>query len=275
MKKFFLALFFLVLLLAGATFVILRFWPNTKAGEYAARGWERTKSGYDAVVALCTGKRHNVPPAEEPQAVESPQVVEPPKAVEPPRVAKQTKVAKPAPVDEPTRDEEEPPFEDPVGPEEEAMSAEPPAPAVDLSKPWKGLEPENRYCGRELSEKSLDGKIVMVYGFSETDEDSIALLPRIERVWAAYKTKPFVVLGSHRGGKSAKVASILKKAKVTFPVYEDAGRTKEPNTGGEYPIVYVVDDTGRIVYRGRSDLEATEAVVTAIPEIGKRRKRTK
>jgi hypothetical protein len=34
-------------------------------------------------------------------------------------------------------------------------------------------------------------------------------------------------------------------------------------------MVYVVDDTGRMIYRGRSDLEATEAIVTAIPNVGK------
>ena len=112
----------------------------------------------------------------------------------------------------------------------------------------------------------------MVYVFSSADEDSVALLPRIENVWSAYKSKPFVVIGSHRGGKSAKVANLIRKSKVTFPVYEDAGRTKEPGAGGRYPIVYVVDDTGKMVYRGRSDLEATEAVVTAIPDVGKRRK---
>ena len=40
-------------------------------------------------------------------------------------------------------------------------------------------------------------------------------------------------------------------------------------------MVYVVDDTGRMIYRGRSDLEATEAIVTAIPNVGKSAKRGK
>ena len=252
MKKFFLALFVLVLLLAGTTFAILRFWPDTKAGEYASLGWERTKEWYGVAASFCIEQWHRFRPAEEPE----PQVAEQPKADESPAEPPAESVEEPKPV-------------------EEAKPAEPPQPAVELSKPWKGLEPGNRYCGKELTEKSLDGKIVMVYVFSEADEDSVVLLPRIEKVWAAYKSKPFVVLGSHRGGKSAKVSTLLKKAGVSFPVYEDAGRTKEPGSGGRYPIVYVVDDTGRIVYRGRSDLEATEAVVTAIPEVGKRRKRTK
>ena len=238
MKKAILVLVVLVGLLVAAEFVVARFWPDTKAGEYAVIGRDATVEWYNVAKDFWVEQWHRFRPEEsEPQDAEQPKVEEP---------------------------EEEPKIEAPV------KSAEPPKPVVDLSKPWKGLESENWYCGKKLTESSFDGKIVMVYVFSESDEDSVALLPRIENVWSAYKSKPLVVLGSHRGGKSAKAENLIKKAKVTFPVYEDAGRTKEPNTGGEYPIVYVVDDTGRIVYRGRSDLEATEAVVTAIPNVGKR-----
>jgi hypothetical protein len=221
--------------------VIVKFWPDTKAGEYALTVRDTAVEWYDITRDFWVEQWHRFRP-EEPEA----QVAEQPKVEEP---------------------EEEPEAEKPD------KSAEPPKPAVDLSKPWKGLEPENWYCGRKLTERALDGKIVMVYVFSESNEDSVALLPRIESVWSAYKSKPFVVIGSHRGGKSAKVANIIKKSKVTFSVYEDAGRTQEPGAGGRYPIVYVVDDTGRMIYRGRSDLEATEAVVTAIPDVGKKKRK--
>ena len=237
MKKAFLALIVLVGLVVAAEFVVAKFWPDTKAGEYAVIGRDATVEWYNITKDFWVEQWHRFRPEEpEPQVAEQPKVEEP--EVEP-------------------------------KPEEPAKSAEPPKPVVDLSKPWKGLEPENWYCGKKLTESSFDGKIVMVYVFSESDEDSVALLPRIENVWSAYKSKPLVVLGSHRGGKSAKAANIIKKAKVTFPVYEDAGRTQEPSAGGRYPIVYVVNDTGRMIYRGRSDLEATEAIVTAIPNVGR------
>ena len=240
MKKTLLVLIVLIGLVVAADLVIARFWPDTKVGEYAVTGRDVAVEWYGVTKDFWVEQWHRFRP-EEPE----PQVAAAPKA------------------------------EEPVEREEEAKSAEPPKPAVDLSKPWKGLEPENWYCGKKLTEKSLEGKIVMVYVFSESSEDSVALLPRIENVWSAYKSKPFVVIGSHRGGKSAKVANLIKKSKVTFPVYEDAGRTKEPSAGGRYPIVYVVDDSGQMIYRGRSDLEATEAVVTAIPDVGKRRKGAK
>ena len=241
MKKAFLALIVLVGLVVVAEFFIAKFWPDTKAGEYAVIGRDATVEWYNITKDFWVEQWHRFLP-EEPE----PQVAEEPPAPEP---------------------EEEP--EEKAKPEETAKSAEPPKPVVDLSKPWKGLEPENWYCGKKLDESSFDGKIVMVYVFSESDEDSVALLPRIENVWSAYKTKPLVVLGSHRGGKSAKAENLIKKAKVTFPVYEGAGRTQEPSAGGRYPIVYGVNDTGRMIYRGRSDLEATEAIVTAIPNVGR------
>ena len=237
MKKAFLVIVVLVGLEVVAEFFIAKFWPDTKVGEYAVIQRDTTVEWYHVAKDFWVEQWHRFRPEEpEPQVAAAPKV------------------------------------EESVEREEETKSAEPPKPAVDLSKPWKGLEPENWYCGKKLTEKSLEGKIVMVYVFSESSADSVALLPRIENVWSAYKSKPFVVIGSHRGGKSAKVANLIKKSKVTFPVYEDAGRTKEPSAGGRYPIVYVVDDSGKMIYRGRSDLEATEAVVTAIPDVGKRRK---
>ena len=240
MKKTLLVLIVLIGLVVAADLVIARFWPDTKVGEYAVTGRDVAVEWYGVTKDFWVEQWRRFRPEEPEQQVAA-----------------------------------EPKAEAPAESVEEAKSVEPPKPAVDLSKPWKGLEPENWYCGKKLTEKSLDGKIVMVYVFSESNEDSVALLPRIENVWSAYKSKPLVVLGSHRGGKSAKVANLIRKSKVTFPVYEDAGRTKEPGAGGRYPIVYVVDDSGQMIYRGRSDLEATEAVVTAIPNVGKRRKGAK
>ena len=234
MKKTLLSLVVLAGVVVSFDFAIAKFWPDTKVGEYAVVGRDAIVEWYGFTKDFWVEQWQRFRPEEEPE----PQVAAEPKVEEPEESVEETK------------------------------PAEPPKPSVDLSKPWKGLEPENWYCGKKLSESALEGKIVMVYVFSETSEDSVALLPRIESVWSAYKTKPLVVIGSHRGGKSAKVADLIKKSKVTFSVYEDAGRTKEPGSGGRYPIVYVIDDKGRMIYRGRSDLEATEAVVTAIPNVG-------
>ena len=164
MKKAFLVIVVLVGLEVVAEFFIAKFWPDTKVGEYAVIQRDTTVEWYHVAKDFWVEQWHRFRPEEpEPQVAAAPKV------------------------------------EESVEREEETKSAEPPKPAVDLSKPWKGLEPENWYCGKKLTEKSLEGKIVMVYVFSESSEDSVALLPRIENVWSAYKSKPFVVIGSHRG----------------------------------------------------------------------------
>ena len=254
MKKLFLVLLSIVLLVIGAAYAVLRFWPDTRVGEYTAFGVERAEAWYAVGQAKALeGWRNLVAYGKARFGAKQEEAPTPaPAAAAPAPAAEEPEVAEAVPAAEP-----------------------PPPPAKSEPKaeegPWKGLSAANRYTGAQLSEKSLDGKIVMVYMFSVEDEDSLALLPRLEQVWSAYRSKPFVLLGSHRGGRSPRVASALKRAKVTFPVYEDAGRTKEPGSGGQYPAIYVVDDRGRMIYRGRSDLEATEAVVTAIPDVRRRK----
>jgi len=135
-----------------------------------------------------------------------------------------------------------------------ADAAEPPADPFDDA---------NRYAGLRIGAKDLEGKVVMVYVWNVDDGQSVALLPRIERIWSGYRHKPFVVLGSHRGGRSAAAEKVVAAANLSFPVYEGARLAAEPRFSG-YPFVYVVNHKGKVVYRGRSDLDATEAAVTAI-----------
>lgn len=163
------------------------------------------------------------------------------------------------------------PVPEPV-PAAEPVAAEPvPAKTVKASaktEGWVGLEAENWYAGRKLSARDLRGKVVLVYEFSEESQDSVDLLPRIEQAWTGFRHQPFVVLGSHRGGRSGEVKKLVKAAGVTFSVYEGAGFANEPRTI-RYPFLYVVDAAGKVVYRGRSDCDATEAFVTAFSSVGR------
>ena len=90
------------------------------------------------------------------------------------------------------------------------------------------------------------------------------MLRRIQTVWNSYKTKPFVVVASHRGGRSQKAAKILKEAGVAFSAYDNAGAAAEPKTLPELPCIYIVNHRGRLIYRGNSEREATAKAVTAI-----------
>lgn len=137
------------------------------------------------------------------------------------------------------------------------------APADDGKGNWKFLSSSDWYAGKKISEKDLRGKVVLVYEWSSTEKPSVAMLTRIEEIWSSFKHKPLVVIGSHRGGRNDKIPNAYKKLGLTFPMYEGAGFRNEP-ISSSYPYIYIVNYKGRVVFRGRNDRPATEALVNAI-----------
>ena len=134
---------------------------------------------------------------------------------------------------------------------------------------WKGLGEGNYYAGPKVTEADLAGKVVLVDCWGVGCPPCRALLPRMEEIWKSFRSKPFVLLGSHRQGRQPeKVAALVKANKLTYPQYDGAGIAEgEPSFRG-IPFLYVVNHRGKVVYSGHSDREATEAVVTALGEIG-------
>ena len=159
--------------------------------------------------------------------------------------------------------EPETPVADPTAETDNGVD-EIPTQAALAPYPWK-FSKENWYGGRGLVTKDVAGKVIMVYVWNSEVEESVALLPRIQRTWAAYRHKPIMVIGSHRGGaKSDATAKIIKEKNLTFPNFEGAGFKCEPRGISQYPFIYVVNAKGQVVYRGRDDMAATEALVSAI-----------
>lgn len=140
--------------------------------------------------------------------------------------------------------------------------------ATCLGAEWKGLSSENWYSGRKISAADLKGKVVMVDEWGVRCPPCRALLPRMEEIWKSFKSKPFVLIGSHRQGRQPEaVEELVKKNNLTYPIYERAGIEGEPSNGGGIPFIYVVDAVGKIVYSGRSEREAVEAVVNALTSV--------
>lgn len=134
---------------------------------------------------------------------------------------------------------------------------------------WKGLGESNHYAGPKVTEADLAGKVVLVDCWGVNCPPCRALLPRMESIWKSFKSKPFVLLGSHRqGSQPDKVAELVKANGLTYPQYEQAGIASGEPSFRSIPFLYVVNHRGRIVYSGNSEREATEAVVNALGEIG-------
>jgi len=130
---------------------------------------------------------------------------------------------------------------------------------------WKCLDAEHHLAGRKASEGYLRGKVVLVCRWNSDDEGSREMLMRLEDVWQSFKTKPFVVLGSSCSdvGAAEKVAA----ATCTFPVYAGAALGVGEPKFKKTPFLYVTDETGKVVYLGRNDRNATQAIVMALTDL--------
>lgn len=152
-------------------------------------------------------------------------------------------------------------------PEAKAESAERPEQPVaqdpEADKVWKGLKDENWYAGKKLTEDDFKGKVTMVYVWNSKEKSSVETLRRIQDIWASFKTKPLVVVGSHRGGKNPKIPKAYQQLGLTFPMYEGVAFNRESSVSS-YPYIYIVNHHGKFAYRGSNDRSATEALVEAL-----------
>ena len=134
---------------------------------------------------------------------------------------------------------------------------------------WKNVDADHHLGGRKASAGYLQGKVVLVDRWGAHCPPCRALLPRVESVWQSFKTKPFVVLGGHcKGwGTADEVAELITEHKLTYSVYEDAGLAMDEPKFDAIPFLYVVDETGKVVYLGRDERTATQAIVTALTDM--------
>ena len=134
---------------------------------------------------------------------------------------------------------------------------------------WKNVDEAHHLGGRKASEGYLKGKVVLVDRWGAHCPPCRAMLPRIEEIWKSFKTKQFVVIGGHcpGWGGADEVRRIVEDNKLTYSVYEGAGLAAGEPQFDAIPFIYVVDETGRVVYKGHSDRNATQAVVTALTDM--------
>ena len=134
---------------------------------------------------------------------------------------------------------------------------------------WKNVDAEHYLGGRKASAGYLQGKVVMVVRWGAKCRESRELLPRIEEVWQSFKQKPFVVVGGHcsDGGSADEAKEQVKEHKLSFSVYADAGLAAGEPPFEKTPYLYVVNEVGKFIYRGRDDRIATQAIVTALTDM--------
>ncbi len=115
----------------------------------------------------------------------------------------------------------------------------------------------------------LRGKVVCVDCRDYGERSGVSSMRRMEDAWQTFKTKEFVMLGSHRGMAGAeKIARIAKGLGLTYPIYADAGLAKDGmDASGVSGVIYVVGPTGGVVYRGADERKALGFVASSIMEM--------
>ena len=143
--------------------------------------------------------------------------------------------------------------------------------AASAARPveWKNIDAAHRCAGRQASSGYLRGKVVYVdcrdYG-RDVDEEAVR---RMQETWDTFKMKPFVMLGSHRGAAdAAEVGRLASRLGLTYPIYADAGIARaaedEASVREQAGLVFVVDCTGRVLFRGRDDRRAFGVIASAL-----------
>lgn len=135
---------------------------------------------------------------------------------------------------------------------------------------WKNLDDKFHVSGDKLTEEDLLGKVVLVFYWDLSEGNSEKLLPEVEKVWDAFRTKKFVVVGNYIGPKDdAKVKAAVQKNKVTFPVYYKFSLDPDPKVGhAKAPFFNVVSHRGTSIWGGAGIKDGTEKLVEAISSIG-------
>jgi len=124
--------------------------------------------------------------------------------------------------------------------------------------------------GSDISEKTLEGKIVLVNFWATWCGPCIAEMPALERVWKRHQQDGFVIVGIVTDGRDEdRVRDVLGRRGVTYPVLVST-RELERKFGSPdaLPTSFLYDASGHLVRRWQGairerDLETEVARLVA------------
>ena len=128
---------------------------------------------------------------------------------------------------------------------------------------WQNLTDKNWVSGPKYREADLVGNVVCVFYWQPGRENVDKILPRVEALWNAFKTKHCVFVSSVSGNPDEAKKSI-KEHKLTFSVYEKL-RKADAQSAPRFGFC-VLNARGKVLYGGPGDRAATEALVNALGE---------
>ncbi len=134
---------------------------------------------------------------------------------------------------------------------------------------WQNVGADARLGGRMISAGYLRGKVVLIdrRDYGDVSKANRQEMQQLQTLWNTYKTKPFILLGSHNGASDPKrAAALAKKLNLTYPLYNDAWY-KDPKSEKPVPdkVCEVWDSTGQLrLYTGKDPRAGTGVVGGAL-----------
>ena len=104
------------------------------------------------------------------------------------------------------------------------------------------------------------GKVVLLDFWGTWCSPCVDKLPKVQKLYEAYKDKGLVVIGVHSKDGADNVTEFLEKRGITFPIAVDTGKTFE-NYGIEaVPAYFLIDKSGACQLGFLNDIPKTEEI---------------
>lgn len=150
-------------------------------------------------------------------------------------------------------------------------------PILQLAPAW---QPDGTWLNStELTQKDLEGKVVLIDFWTYSCINCIRTLPYIQSYWQKYSTitDKFILIGVHAPEfafeyETSNVEQAVQRHKLTYPIVQDNNFSVWRSYNNKYwPAKYLIDANGNIRYQhfGEGDYtETDEAIRTLLNEIG-------
>ena len=137
---------------------------------------------------------------------------------------------------------------------------------ISFGAEWVNVVPESKVGGRVASCGYLKGKVVLLDVRDYSDEADQSAMKQLQNLWVAYKSKPFVLLGSHIGsGDKAEASNLVKKLHLSYSIYSNVALKNDSGENVSFACgIYIFDSTGRRIFFGKDVRQAMGVVGSAI-----------
>jgi len=100
----------------------------------------------------------------------------------------------------------------------------------------------------------LKGKVYLIDFFFEKCSGCMAAMPQVRELAGKYSNKGLIVVGASLDKEVATVKAVQAKMKLTYPLL--AGSKFEPFKVDLFPAMFLVDKTGKVIWKGDVDDKA-------------------